>query len=225
MVEALAQLTLLIQAWRKIDSLPEETQADVRAALGLPISQESVLACEPVRDVWVVAGQRIYQEERLRVQRSWLIGAITGRTALILDFAGGPSGFKHNLLAGTAVDAEVCFYPGAAPLRALIKAVHGPAQAPERLPAARPIAAAFEDFGSRSAANPWTEIQPAHLGAVAPAPGDPWLLTGADAAIPARADFPLLAVAAGRRVDVFGEWDGYRFLPLMVSADRRLVAL
>jgi hypothetical protein len=225
MVDVLAQLTLLIHAWRRIDSLPPDTQADVRSALGLPISQESVLASEAVRDVWVVAGQRIYHEDRLRVQRSWLIGAITGRTVLILDFVAPPSGFKHNLLAGTAVDAEICFYPGAAPLRGIIKAVHGPAQPPERLPAPRSIASAFDDFGSRAAANPWTETQPAHLGAVTPFPGDPWLLTGADAAIPARPDFPLLAVAGGRPVDVFGEWDGYHFLPLMVAADRRLVAL
>ncbi|HLK63634.1 MAG TPA: SWIM zinc finger family protein [Bryobacteraceae bacterium] len=224
MLEAVAQLTLLLHSWRRCESLTPATQADVRTAIGISLAHDEVLASEPVQDLWVVAGQRTYQEERIRVQRSWLLGSITNRTALILDFAPGTAGFKHNLLAGTVIDAEVCFFPGATPLRALIKAVHGGANAPPRVPCVRSIADAFADFGTRTASNPFIEIHPAHLGSVVPIPAAPsWLIADQSGnALPARPDFSLLAVSGGRPIDVFGEWDGHSFLPLMASANGRL---
>jgi hypothetical protein len=227
MIDAIAQITLMVHAWRRIDGLPLETQADLRAALALPVAHEDVLTTEPVRDLWLVAGQRTYQEDRMRVQRSWLTGAISGRTALILEFAAGSAVFKNTLLAGSVVDADVCFFPGAAPLRALIKMVHGGAKSPDSVPGVRSIADAFAEFGARAAANPWTEIQPASLAGVVPIPGSPyWFLADQSAcAIPARPDFALLAVSNGRPIDVFGEWNGHQLLPLMAASGGRFIPL
>ncbi len=227
MVDAIAQLTLLVQAWRRLESLPLVTQADVRAAVGLPISRDEVPASEPVHDLWLVAGQRTYQEERIRVQRSWLTGCVSGRKALILEFSAGMAGFQHSLIAGTVVDAEVCFFPGAAPLRALIKEVHGSANPPERTPGTNSISEAFSDFGARAAANPWIEDHPALLRSVMPiASGGRWLIADeAGAAMPSIPDYPLLAISGCRPVDLFGEWDGHRLLPLMAIADGRFVPL
>jgi hypothetical protein len=227
MIDAIAQITLLVHAWRRVDSLPAETQADVRAAIAPSIAHEDVLAGEAVQDLWLVAGLRIYQEERVRVQRSWLLGAMTGRAALILDFAVGGAGFKNTLVAGTTVDAEICFFPGAAPLRGLIKMVHGGTKAPPAVPGARSIAESFEEWSERAAANPWTEVHPARLSGVVPIPGGAWwsLADAQGAAIPMRPDFELLALSAGRPVDVFGEWNGHRLLPLMAGARGRFVPL
>jgi hypothetical protein len=227
MLDAIAQITLLIHAWRRLDALPPATQADVRSAVGLTMGHDDVLQTEPVRDLWLVAGQRVMQEERIRVQRNWLTGAATGRAALVLDFSPGPGGFKNSLVPGAAIDAEVCFYPGAAPLRALIKAVHSFVRPPASLAGARSIAESFEDFGARAAANPWTETQPVSLRAVLPTPGATrwWIADSSGAAVPATPDFPLLAVSGGRPVDIFGEWNGHRCRPLMAVADGRFVPL
>jgi hypothetical protein len=227
MLHAIAQLELLIAGWRRIDALPEATQADLRTAVGIPVPQEDVLASTAHRDLWFVAGQRIDADDRLRVQRSWLIGAIKERAALILDFAVGTASFKTNLLPASVIDAEICFFPGAAPLRAAIRAIHGAADAPSIVPGRKSLAAAFEDFGARSAANPWTENQPASLHAVTPIAGPSgWFLRdAAGAGVPVRPDFTLLAVSGGLPVDLFGEWNGEQFLALLASAHGRYIPL
>jgi hypothetical protein len=227
MLEAIAQLALLVHAWRRLEELPAPTQADVRAAVGLPISHDDVLETAAVRDLWLVAGQLIYDEERLRVQRSWLMGMTGGNAALILEFAAGTAGFKNNLLAGAVVDAEICFFPGAAPLRGLIKAVHGNARVPAVIPGTKAIGAAFEDFGTRSAANPWTESHPAFLRGVVTIPGSShwWIADGAGAAMPSHPNYLLLAFSRGRPVDLFGEWDGHQYFPLLAAAGGRLLRL
>jgi hypothetical protein len=227
MLDAIAQITLLIHAWRRLDVLPPATQADVRSGVGLTMGHDDVLQTEPVRDLWLVAGQRVMQEERIRIQRNWLTGAATGRSALVLDFSPGPGGFKNGLVPGAAIDADVCFYPGAAPLRALIKTVHSFARTPANLLGARSIAESFDDFGARAAANPWIETHPVSLRAVLPSPGAPswWIADGSGAAIPSTPDFPLLAVSGGRPVDIFGEWNGHWCRPLMAVANGRFVPL
>ena len=227
MVESIARLILLIHAWRRIDALPPLTQADVRSAIGITAAQDDVLATEGVRDLWLLAGQRTYQEDRIRVQRNWLTGTATGRMALVLDFAVGTAGFKNNLLPGTAIEAELCFFPSAAPLRALIKNVHGHAHPPQGIPGAGPVAGAFDELGLRSAANPWVETHPVRLFSIVPVPGaSGWMIRdGSGSAIPAVPHYPLLALSAGRPLDLFGEWNGRQLLPLMAAAHGRLVPL
>src|SRR5439155_22470424 len=58
LLERLGQLALLVEAWRRIETLPEAQQEDVRAAIGFPQSQEEVRAGAGVRDLWRVGGQR-----------------------------------------------------------------------------------------------------------------------------------------------------------------------
>src|SRR6185295_13470745 len=78
---------LLLQAYQRINSLPEATQADVRTAIGWSYKEEELPAENLVRDEWLVLGQRVTADEMLRVQRTWLWGKSNGRGALILDFA------------------------------------------------------------------------------------------------------------------------------------------
>jgi hypothetical protein len=210
MLSALARLVLIIQGFSRIDKLAPDVQADLRTAIGLPISHADVLATEPVRDHWLVAGQRIYPEDRMRVQRTWLMGDKTGRIAMLLDFAVGTTGFKTNLLPRTIIQADLCFFPSATPLRALVKEVTGNPQPPKRLIHMTSITEAFQRIGSRLAANPWTEVHPVALRAVVPSPQTRhWTLVDEfGAAMPCHSDFSLLALSGGRPVDIFGEWDG-----------------
>lgn len=108
-----------------MDELAPQTLAYVRAAIGLPTAQNDVLENEPVHDKWFVSGQRVEQEDRLRIQRKWLRGKQTGRPAMILELAVGTSGFKSSFLSGSVVEADVCFFPYASPLRALAKQIVG----------------------------------------------------------------------------------------------------
>lgn len=241
---ALGRLHLLINAFERLEEFGDSpaTVADVRAAVGFTVSQELILAEEPpVRDRWTVAGQYVEQEERLRVQRTWLTGAASGRSALILEFAVGPAaGFKTTLMPGLTVDAELCFFPGAAPLRALVKQIHAAdpsLRRPAVLAGAAPVAAAAAALRDRLALNPWTETQPVTLAAVTPvrvsnsASAGAWRLRDeAGASLPLRVSdlsvlFTLLALSGGRPLDLFGEWDGAAIRPVSAVQAGRLLSL
>lgn len=227
LLTAIGRLTLIIEAHRRRDALPASTQADLRTAIGLTTPQEEVLATSPIHDTWFVAGQHTYEEDRLRVQRTWLLGRDTQRPALLLDFAVGNTGFKNTLMAGTECTADLCFFPGAAPLRALVKQIHSSPQPAAQIHTATTATALLQDIGQRIAANPWTESHPAALYAVVPIPGPrQWLLKDQHgAALPCRADETLLALSAGQPVDLFAEWDGETLLPLLVQSSGRLIPL
>src|SRR5262249_58304095 len=74
-----------------------------------------------VADRWHVLGITEEQEEKLRIQRTWMIGHATQRPALILQFAIAGAGFGERLLPDSLIDADLAFWPSAWPLRALIK--------------------------------------------------------------------------------------------------------
>src|SRR5262249_15952413 len=88
-VGRLGELYLLVEGFKRIAELPEDTQADIRALIGWTQNQDELLRLDGTRDRWLVLGQRVEEEDRLRVQRIWLWGERSGRAALILHFAHG----------------------------------------------------------------------------------------------------------------------------------------
>jgi hypothetical protein len=219
LAERLSRLILLLEAYRRIDSLGEETRADVRAALGWSMREEEILTQSGVQDCWVIVGQRVTEEDRLRVQRTWLIGCGSGRPALILRFAAANQPLDLTFLPGVAMEGECAFWPGRWPLRALPKQLVP--SATDGLPPAHPdLARATADFAGALAQNPWLEQFPLLLDGVVPVPREGgWLLKDSEsrclAITPAfGGGWRLLAVSGGHPVTVFGEWDGNTLLPL-----------
>lgn len=214
----LGRVSLLLEAWRRLDVLPPALRADVRSRIGWSSGQDEVLADgERVRDIWLVAGQSIEQEERLRVQRTWLWGASTGRAALDLQFSAAGQPFGQLLALGTAVCGELAFWPSCCPQRARFVA------APETLPELpSPVTGisrcddALDAFALDLARLPWLEQQLFCLKQATAFRHDAAFLaaTGDGKALPltGRALWKLLAVTGGNPVDMFGLWDGFRFL-------------
>jgi hypothetical protein len=222
----LASLYLLAQAWQRIDQLTPALQADVRALLGWTMSQDEVLRQPAVADRWCVLAQCTFDDERLRVRSTWLLGAATGRWALHLQYAAGTQGFEQQLAPGTAFDGDLCFYPGAWPLRAQVR----------RQDDVRPLSAiaapssldALQDaYADALAVQPFLERQPVLLGGLVPDGADHGIVRDAHgrriALHPAfRHPLHLLALSGGHPLTVCGEWDGRMLLPLAVWHDGRL---
>lgn len=231
MLEALGRLRLLTEAHRRLDTLPEPVREDARAALGWTRKQEEVLALGTVRDRWQVLGRRVDEEERLRVQRTWLRGETTGRDALVLVFAHGRETLDTTLVPGTVLDAELGFHPGSRPLRAVAGTRHGAPAPLGGIGGYATVAEAVAAYADALAAHPWTEEFPVPLAAVVPVPdGGGWAARDAEGGVlPLHPSFAsgweLLALSGGRPVGLFGEWDGDHLLPLGTLADGRYVAL
>lgn len=148
LLERAGKLHLLIEGYKRIHELPEENQADIRAAIGWTINQEDLLARTGVRDRWLVAGSRVEQEERLRTQRVWLWGEATNRATMILHFAHGHQPLDASLVRGTKFEAELVFYPGAYPMRALVKERFSDTAQAEALPGYETLSAATAAYAA-----------------------------------------------------------------------------
>jgi hypothetical protein len=121
-LDELGRIALLTHAFRRLESLPSPLRADVQRLIGWTLTQEEVAASgEVIADEWLVAGQWLEDDERMRVQRTWLVGARSSRTAVVLQFAAGSGPFPESLIPGTAFEAELVYWPSASPQRALIR--------------------------------------------------------------------------------------------------------
>src|SRR6185369_280793 len=87
---------------------------------GFPVATDDVLAGPRVTDRWQVLGQVEIDDGALTTRRTWLRGAATGRFALVLAFAAPGQPMVADLVPGTEFRGDLTFYPGAAPLRALV---------------------------------------------------------------------------------------------------------
>jgi hypothetical protein len=228
LLERLSRLYLLIEGFKRIAELPEATQADIRALIGWTQNQDELLRLDGTRDRWLVLGQRVEEEDRLRVQRVWLWGERSGRAALVLHFAHGQQPLDASFIMGAAPEAELVFFPGAYPLRAIVKQRHGAPAPPERISGYAKIIDAHEAFTSAMAANPWLEKFPLPLLNVTPLRrGDAWFVRdveGRTLKLAPRFEFgwTMLALSGGRGIDVFGEWDGDHLWPLSAFHENRL---
>jgi SWIM zinc finger len=221
----LGRLALLTRAFRRIDDLDPALQADVRQLVGWTLKEDEVVAHRDLaEDDWLVAGQWAEDDERFRIQRTWLKGIRTGRVALILQFAAGNATFAESFLPATHFEAVLAFWPSAFPQRALVLERKSPAVAwNDRLPGSDTLAAFLLDASSALARHPWLGRSPCFIRDVVPVPSadEAWSLVDRE-----RASLPLgggdawslLAISGGRAIDVMAEWDGRALRPLFASA-------
>jgi len=229
MLDGLGRLALVTEAWKKLDELPPLLAADLRSLVGISLREEDVLVQgERVTDTWVVVGQELEDTERIRVQRTYLFGATSGRTALILQFAAGPGArFAESFLLGTAIPAELVYWPSAAPQRALVQERKGEVRPHTEPVPSLTLEGLCQRFADELSRNPFRERTAAMLGAVVPVvdkAGSWWLRDAAGTAVRLGTcdRWRLLALSGGQPMDVFGEWDGEEFRPLSARAEGRL---
>jgi hypothetical protein len=217
LLEEYSLLRLLTTAFRRQDDLPEPLRQSVRSHVGFTVRQEEVLDGARVRDHWFVAGSHDTEEEHLVTRRVWLRGQDTGRPALVLSFAPPGRPLDASLVAGGTIDADLAFYPGAQPLRALAAARHGPPV--HHPPRGTTIEGLLREHADALSRDPWLDRWPATLRNVrlARSTAHGWhLVDEHDDALPLRTTAPwrLLAMSGGRPVTVSGEWSPRGILPL-----------
>jgi hypothetical protein len=235
LLDRMARLHLLLDAYGRIDALPPDLAADVRAGLGWTVTQEELMTLEGVRDQWGIVGRRMTEEDRLRVQRTWLWGQETRRGALVLHFA--PAGatrsearfIEPTLVPGTAFDGALVFFPSSAPLRAVVKD-RGAAVAWSSGNGHATFADAIAEIADRDARSPWIELHPMLLRGAIPTSGSPWRIRdAASRCLPLSGHFRdrlrLLGVSGGAPVPLFGEWDGTSLRPVTVWGESGAVSL
>ena len=162
LLEEYALLRLLTIAYRRQAELPPPLRETVRSRIGFSLRQADVLAGgEPARDHWQVLGRRDADQDRVRARRTWLRGRKTGRPALVLSFAPAGASLDDSLTPGTDTDADLVFYPGAVPLRAIVAARYD--TMPSSPPGGDTVTALLAGYAAALARDPWLDSWPAVL--------------------------------------------------------------
>jgi hypothetical protein len=231
----LADAALALQAFRSKEQLPTALVNDLETFIGIAQKKETVLAeGKRLTDRWAVVGALEEQvEAQLRLRRTWLLGAKTGRLALLLEYAhGSPGGFLPGFEPGIILEGELVFYPSAWPQRALApEPLRTSANTVKKLPGYETLEAMATAYATALGKQPWLAQFPVCLNTVtvyrqqgqfrlADTAGKSIALLGTDAA-----GWPLLALGTGRPLTVFGEWTGDGLLVLSALAEQRFVRL
>ncbi|GAU64929.1 hypothetical protein SSP35_01_02660 [Streptomyces sp. NBRC 110611] len=230
LLEECALLHLLTRGFLGIERLPDPLAATVRARVGLTTEAAGLLAgsdTTAVRDRWLVLSQQDSDDGKLTTRRIFLRGERTGRMALHLSFGGPHRPLDLALPPGLVIDADLTYYPGARPLRALLGERHAPA-APGPVPPGCGVDAALAAYGDTLRDDPWLDSWPVVLADVTPIPagdGEGWQLADAlgESAVPLDPRclgrtglWRLVAISGGEPVTVFGECGHHGFRPLTV---------
>ena len=233
--DVLAQIYLAVRAFRNRETLPDALLHDLQNFIGINLKKEEVLASGERRtDTWAVMGIVTEPlEDRLLVRRTWLLGAESGRMALLLDFSFGGSDFQPGFDPGTMQHGTLVFYPSAFPQRALVQEdFHRLPQPMDAMPGVVDIAAFLEKYAAALAAQPWLPYFAEALSGVTVHMGAPNQFFFTDVSgkmLPMhtseRTGWSLIALGGGHPLDLFGEWNGRFFRPLSAVAEGRLVSL
>jgi hypothetical protein len=221
----------LLHGFARLEILPEGMQVSVRQAIGWTVKDEELSGIEPVRDRWQVVGQVVEEEEKLRVQRTWLVGAQTRRPALSLSFAAMNQPLDVSLIPGTIIEAGIAFHPSGAPLRGAVRDRQGEARPLADTVAHASFSEALAETAQLLAGDPWLERTPWWVRDCRPIriENSWWLRDANGARVPLARRFAnawvLQAVSGGAPLTICGEWDGGSLLPLSALVDGRFIPL
>ena len=227
LLSQLGRVYLLIEAFKRLESLSIPIQADIRTQIGFSQNQQELSTQSGVNDSWLILGQSLAEEDRLKIQRNWLLGKQTQQKALILNFAHGSQPLDISLVPGSCINAELVFFDSAYPLRAIVKTREDELTQIDTMPGYSNISNMRQEYSQALAKNPWIEQFPAPIRGVIPIKhNDNWFIRDEEKhLLPLKSTFKnnwqLLAISGGYPVDIFGEWDGGYFLPVSVWGDNR----
>ncbi|MGD9997746.1 MAG: SWIM zinc finger family protein [Ilumatobacteraceae bacterium] len=236
-LEEMAVLHALARGALRTSTLPDDLADGVHAATGLTTAKDDVLAGVPSTVHWLVVGHSRTREDRITVQRTWLLALddqpdspkrLTWAMLLAFGTFGNDVVVEHA--PGTMLHADVHWYPGATPLRALVGRVHEPPVSTLQAPRGQNVGEAMSAAGWAIAAEPWLERYPVCISAVpTPLGNGRWTLadpTGAVSIVPGFWRLgEMIALSGGRPVTIAGEWSADGVLPLTMWADGQAVTL
>jgi hypothetical protein len=229
MLAQIGSLFLLIKAYKHIGTLPDETQFDIRTAIGWTLKEDELPPGNLVRDEWLVLGQRTSGEEGLRVHRTWLWGKQNERGALVLDFAVAGQPLVRSFVSGTRIDADLLFYPGSFPLRAIVKNRYSTSPTLSAAKVYSTIDQLLSTYADGLSRNPWIESIPAAIESVVPVKrNERWFARDSNQKLLAMNSqsgegWRLTALSGGHPILIAGEWNGRSLLPLGAWSDGRYV--
>lgn len=227
LLEELAEIHLMIEGFKRIDTLPEPVQHDLRVAIGWPQREEDQADAAQESGIWRVVGQAQELAEPMKARRTWLYEQEKQRYALLLEFVLRSQAFDLSLLPSATFEASLSYFPSNYPLRAVLHSKK--ALADSSLPGGhRSLSEALNSYSAALSQKAWLGEFPLLLDhariTMQPNNNERFVLRDQhDQALPIVPNFnsylEYLASSGGYPGTIFGEWDGHFFKPLSVWSD------
>lgn len=155
LLKRLSKIYLITEAYGHKELLPADMVQELETLIGWTQSKEEVLQSVPVEDTWTVLSITINEEEKLRTERVWLYGHSSGRYALLLQFYAGNQSPEHLWVKGMRLRAALTYFPGVAPLRALVKSHQALPAQPVGIDVTDSVTRVFEQIAGALSVNPF----------------------------------------------------------------------
>lgn len=221
LLHQMGRLKLALHAFHRMDQLEPALAYSLRQWMGWTISAEELdKAGEKVEDDWMILGQWVDDDDRIRTQRTWCQGKISQRQALVLQFVAGSGAFPVSFRPGTQQHGTMLFYPGASPQRAQFIMRDTAIQSFNTLSGHLRLDAFLAQAATQWAQQPWSgSIAAVLLQVTLARQNDRWFLS--DSAGQSLPLIPfdlwkLLAITGGLPFDFVGEWASSSMRPLGV---------
>lgn len=216
LLERLGKLHLLVEGYKRLETLPPDIKAEILANIDWQFQQEPLESAK-VCDRWLVLGQIINDiegEKDLLQQRTWLWGINSDRPALLLEsaYSKAPQ-FDKSFVPGYGWEGEIYFYQSTYPLRGIFKNRSHNFKL-ETFPGYNTINSMQKSYANAIALNPWLNDFPIALKNVNILQyNNTWMLRDTeDFLLPILPNFSqgwhLLALSGGHSFAIFGEWNG-----------------
>jgi hypothetical protein len=222
-LQMLGDLYLIVAAFRNKQNLSENTLISAYTMAGFNLQKKDLLLLPSVDDHWLICGQEFEEEENLRSRYTWIMGAQSKRSAMLLGFAFGRTDFELNYTFNRSYQAKLTYYPGSFALRAILMQPI-PVVRINQYPAAFDQIDKFLDvFAFAVSKNPWISEFPACLKFVSILKsGSNFLIQDPNnQQLPISNSpeniWPFFASFAMRSCNVFGIWNGQNLRLLSIQ--------
>jgi len=122
LLRSLTQLKLLLACFDQREEISENLLMDVRHSIGWYSNKQDVLKSDGTRDNWLCIWRTLERtDDNIVTEKLWFYGLNTKQFGVLFNFF---IGFQKPIITikeGMLIDASVCYYASALPLRFLIK--------------------------------------------------------------------------------------------------------
>jgi len=120
-MDQLLSIYLVMEGFKNSDNIDERLLQDIRSWIGFTQNQEELKEKTGITDVWLVLAKQITEIDSITTERNWLYGTQSDQYALVLQFIVRGQGAQLTFTPGMFLQAELVFYPGVSPIRAIVK--------------------------------------------------------------------------------------------------------
>ncbi len=230
-INLICEIYLLAKSISKLDHFDLESQLSFLKAGGYNITKKQLATADRIQDEWLTLGVIKGEEDKIKYRRTWIQGVKSKFMGLVLDYAWGKQDFMQNWQAGRTFVGDVRVYPGAYKLRVQVESHNHTAQLFNAFASYPDLEAFLKAYTVALATDPVLPRFPVCLKdiSVQMRGQDAYLVDNQLNSMPCKcsenAKWSLLAASAGRKIQVFAEWDGLIFQPVSVVSQGRFIKL